>query len=343
MLLSLNSMVRETDIAVDVTISTGRDTDVDCAEDTARLREHVLELMSISVDLSDEGVSVGEGDGGDEERHQAGREPVLAADSMRCGGGGAVQRRHSDRAPSISTRSESESSRKFRAAKTTKVLGERLYKDNERPLLPRICFDNSHNIVAWTHARLVMQNFGERFRFRLELYVIASIAMLVVMMSVGLLVLGMSSNRIETFLAPWFLQTLLSVTMCIGFNVMIMYRGAGVNDALRAHNHSLCTHSLRLHRKIETCHNALLSDTLHGEERTQVQEELESLESVVEKLESMRSVIETNGELKPYRVFGFVAENSLTISILTTAVTFYGIIFSLLFSSESQAVTSVGL
>lgn len=330
-MVSLNSMIRETDLELDVDVSaTGIN---NCAEDEARLQGHVEEIMSISYDLSD--------------TTNHGSHNVLphSDDSMLCSAtlkkmtaARAQVPDRVDRADSVNSLASSTSA----SAKVNKVLGERIYKDNERPLLPRICFDNSHNIVAWVHARLVMQNFGERFRFRLEMYVIASIAMMAVMMAVGLLALGMSSQRLEMLCTPWFLQTLLSVTMCIGFNLLIMHCGASVNEALSAHNHTLCTHSLRLLRKVETLNNALLSDTAPEEERAFIEQRVESLLAVAEKLDSMRSVIETNAELKPFKVFGFVADSSLTVSIFTTAVSFYMILFSLVFTTQGDELASAG-
>lgn len=247
-------------------------------------------------------------------------------------------------APASQTSSSAHTHTTDKQDKRGSVLGERIYRDNELPLLPRINFDHSHNIVAWTHARLVMQNFGERFRFRIELYVIASITMLVIMMAVGLLNMGMAADRMTLFFTPWFLQTLLSVTMCIAFNVAIMHTGSAVNESLESHSQTMCTHSLRLHRKIESLHSAMHCDTSSSTDAltsAALLKEAEKLGEVAEKLEAMRSVVETNTQQRPYKVFGFTAQSSLTVSILTTALSFYGILISLLFNDENQALSAV--
>jgi len=227
------------------------------------------------------------------------------------------------------------------APKRTSVLGERIYKDNQCHMLPRINFNESHNIVAWTHARLVMQNFGERFKFRLEMYVIAAVAMLVVMMVVGLLNLGMSPDRIKLFFTPWFLQTLLSVTMCIGFLIIIMQIGACVNDILMSHTQTLCSHSLRLSRKVEKVQIALAKET-NPAKIAKIEAKIEKLNAVIEKLDSMAQVVDTNNQLKPFKIFGFNAQSSLTMSIMTTAVSFYGVLISLLSNDSSLGdITSI--
>ncbi len=51
------------------------------------------------------------------------------------------------------------------------VIGERFAEHEDDAAFPRISFDHSENVVAWTYSRLVVQNFGERFRFRIDMYV----------------------------------------------------------------------------------------------------------------------------------------------------------------------------
>lgn len=50
-------------------------------------------------------------------------------------------------------------------------IGERLAEDGGRAEIPRVSFDDVDNVLAWTFARLALQNFGDRFRFRIDIYV----------------------------------------------------------------------------------------------------------------------------------------------------------------------------
>lgn len=50
-------------------------------------------------------------------------------------------------------------------------IGERLAEDGGRAEIPRVSFDDVDNVLAWTFARLTLQNFGDRFRFRIDIYV----------------------------------------------------------------------------------------------------------------------------------------------------------------------------
>jgi hypothetical protein len=221
------------------------------------------------------------------------------------------------------------------------VLGEHIYRDNETYLLPRVCFDVPGNVVGWTHARLTIQYFGERFRFRLELYVIAAIAMMLAMMALGLFQMSLAKNRYKLFFEPWFLQTLLSVLMCIGFLIIIMEKGAEINEKLEQHSQSLCAHSLRVYRKIERLQLDLEVET-DDAKRTCLAKQIETMQAAGEKIDGMTAVVDTNTSMKPYKVFGFVASSQLTMSIITTAVSFFGILVTMLSSRDGAVVSSLG-
>jgi hypothetical protein len=63
-------------------------------------------------------------------------------------------------------------------------------------------------------------------------------------------------------------------------------------------------------------------------------ESIEVLEDVLESLDLTRDVVEVNNELRPYKVLGFAASSALTISLITTLLSYYGILFSLYVSSN---------
>jgi low affinity Fe/Cu permease len=324
MMSDLNSMIRLTDIMLYAELSS---ISQELSErELDRVYQRVAEIISIKGS-SEAYVPVKyedpDEDAPDIYRHES-REPNESSVSKQQGTAGAHV------APAVG------------AVGRSCVLGERIYRDNEAHWLPRLSFDESHNIAAWTHARLVMQNFGERFHFRLELYVGAAIAMVLLMMILGLLHLGLSDHRMQTFLTPWCLQSLLSVTMCIAFLVTIIQTGAQVNSKMEQHSQTMCSHALRLNRKAENLRVALFTEA-DKDVREDMERKIEKLNAVAEKLEAMRTIIETNTVTKPFRIFGFTAQSSLTISVLTTAFSFYAILFSLLSNRGSQALSSVAV
>jgi hypothetical protein len=249
------------------------------------------------------------------------------------------------------------------AHKRASVLGERIYKDNEAHLLPRVSFDSTQNIVAWTHARLTMQNYGERFHFRLSLYVICAMFMLVMFMLLGLVHMAAAARPVELFLTPWFMQLLLSVTMVIFFLALIMLTGSCANETLERHSESFSAHGMRIYRKITSLQRDLdalcyhsrceadkkkagtdqaTAESATADKEQTLRDEIDTLHGVLEALDDMRDVVETNTAAKPFKIFGFTASSSLTMSIMTTAFSFYAIIVSMLFKQDSQVLSAMG-
>lgn len=54
---------------------------------------------------------------------------------------------------------------------STHVLGERVVGNFEYAMTPRIDLLLHENPTAWIYARLTIQHFGERFRYRTDIYV----------------------------------------------------------------------------------------------------------------------------------------------------------------------------
>ena len=52
-----------------------------------------------------------------------------------------------------------------------RVLGRVQVKEDEYINLPRLNMKHDSNVVAWTYARMMLQYFGDRFRFRLDIFV----------------------------------------------------------------------------------------------------------------------------------------------------------------------------
>ena len=67
------------------------------------------------------------------------------------------------------------------------------------------------------------------------------------------------------------------------------------------------------------------------------EEEIETLTESLEMLENCKDVIETFAELKPFAIFGFKVEGSLVFTIISTGISFFGVLFSLYSNAEQQA------
>ncbi len=68
----------------------------------------------------------------------------------------------------------------------------------------------------------------------------------------------------------------------------------------------------------------------------------EDLENALKSVERISTVAEVYNNLKPFRVLGMVAQSGLTASILTTALSFYSVIFSMYSTTSSAQEVSQG-
>lgn len=68
----------------------------------------------------------------------------------------------------------------------------------------------------------------------------------------------------------------------------------------------------------------------------------DKLEKALEAVDQARDISEANNELKPFKVLGFPAQSALTISIISTALSFYMIIFSF-YSSGPTSLTQAAV
>lgn len=66
--------------------------------------------------------------------------------------------------PSVSSKSSAQK-------KNSVVLGEKSADNFDVAMIPRVNLLQSENSTAWIYARLTIQNFGERFRFRTDSYI----------------------------------------------------------------------------------------------------------------------------------------------------------------------------
>jgi hypothetical protein len=67
----------------------------------------------------------------------------------------------------------------------------------------------------------------------------------------------------------------------------------------------------------------------------------DQLEHALDTLQEIKDVAEINNELQPFKIVGLVAANSLTVSILTTAISFFGVIFSMSTGNAVPGVSSI--
>lgn len=68
----------------------------------------------------------------------------------------------------------------------------------------------------------------------------------------------------------------------------------------------------------------------------------DELKDALLSVERITKVADINNHLKPFRVFGMVAQSALTVSVLTTALSFYSVIFSMYTDSADSSIGAPG-
>lgn len=241
-------------------------------------------------------------------------------------------------------------------ARRCSIIGEQIARDTYFAVTPRLNLAHPQNIIGWAYCRLVVQNFGERFRVRLNTYVgelcsccycfcficflAITLALLVAMMIVNLEFVITASNRLEAFQSPFFRQCFFTVTMGIAFLAVIFYVGSLVNDELALHSRTIAGHKLKTQYKIREIRAAreVITDP---EEIQASKEEEEKYNEIFESIDAAADIIDVNTELKPFKILGLTAQSALTMSILTTALSFYSIVISLYFGTQNSSLSVV--
>ena len=94
-------------------------------------------------------------------------------------------------------------------------------------LVPQLCINHSENILCWVYARLVLQNFGLRFRHRMDL--VAGINKIYS----KLLVNACPFSYTECFSAIASLDATISFILCYEFiNIYILIAGTIIVNSL---------------------------------------------------------------------------------------------------------------
>eukprot|EP01034_Spumella_vulgaris_P035149 gene35149-43333_t len=207
------------------------------------------------------------------------------------------------------------------------VIGEQIATDNHHAITPRISFQHPQNAICWSYTRLIVQNFGERFRCRLDTYVAFFLVLLVILTTFALGSVFTSTNRQRTFQSTFFLQSFLALTVGVVFMLLFSWSASLVNSELELHSRTLSAHSLKFNYKIQQDQG--------DPESKRTESELETLRRVAESIDAAMGIADVNTTLKPFKILGMTAQPALTMSIATAALSFYGIVGSMYFGTQT--------
>jgi len=215
------------------------------------------------------------------------------------------------------------------------VLGERLARDNGYAMVPRISFEHPQNVIAWVYCRVAIQNFGDRFRHRIDIYVGGTCILAIILMIVSLLNIIMAHDRRAAFGETLFVQSLITVTILIIFILILFQSGAHVNDELNLHKVTLSARELVLLRKklnhFQRCQHV---------QSEEAEEQSEYYQSITEVIQQGLEILSINTELKPFKILGMDAQMALVLSICTASITFYSTLITFYANANNVTATS---
>jgi hypothetical protein len=210
------------------------------------------------------------------------------------------------------------------------VLNEQFASDGSQALIPRVAFEFPENILAWSYLRIVIQSFGQRFRFRTDLYLVFTLLMVIILMVLSLANIIAATDPADVFQSAYTIQAIFTVTVCVIFLVLIAVSGAAVNEELRLHSRTLAARLMKVRAKLMYREPASLAEKQRGEDYDET-----LLKNQAECIENVMRILDINNHLRPFKFLGMTASSALAISIITTTLSFYSVLASFYFGNTT--------
>lgn len=101
--------------------------------------------------------------------------------------------------------------------------------------IPKIKLDCPDNVLAFVYMRMLLCNFGARFRFRLQAYATIVIAIAIILIAFSLFTAITSSEPRLAYNTIVFRQSFIAVSMIFVYLLILVSVGSNVNDCLEEH------------------------------------------------------------------------------------------------------------
>ena len=203
--------------------------------------------------------------------------------------------------------------------------------------IPRIDLDRADNVYSWLYTRLVLQNFGFRVRYRINMFVACMLFFTLVLMLV-IINKVIETKQIETsndddqavrnlVTNVNFVQSMITTAVFTIFGVLLIYFGSIVNEDFSMHRGAISSYVVRNRSRL---YIGKTTGTLS-------EKEMEDLEEAVDALVVAQEAIEINNETNPYKIVGVEPEGGLMASTATIVAGFYSVVFNLMFPSGGDS------
>ena len=202
--------------------------------------------------------------------------------------------------------------------------------------VPRIDLGRADNVYSWLYCRLILQNFGFRVRYRINLFVAVILFFTMVLMLVILNEViekkQYESNNDDARAVKAlvtnvnFVQSMIATAVFTVFAFLLIYFASIVNYEFSLHRGAISSYVVRNRSElyIGKSMNKLSEDEQHH------------LHEAVEALVVAQEAIEINNEANPYKIIGIVPEGGVMASMATVVAGFYSVVFNMMFPGGSD-------
>jgi hypothetical protein len=198
--------------------------------------------------------------------------------------------------------------------------------------IPKLDLDlDASNIYAWLYARLLLQNFGERMLFRMELYVGAYLLVAVALAVIFITGIYSAADPWAVLARPFYIQVAIILFAALLLVQLHIAEAAAVNTEMETHQHSLQLNITKI--------QARLAWKSESESHTTAKD-IEKLKLCVFALENALSATKVSDRSNPLRVFGIPASGGLLTSVTTTSIGVLSSIFAALSKSRASVSSS---
>ena len=174
-----------------------------------------------------------------------------------------------------------------------------------------------------TYSRLILQYFGDRFRFRLDIFVGIIVVTVIILITSGLLIAFEEKNK-EFLTSCFMFQSMFTVFIVFIFLIIFSFTGAQTNDELDHHRGDLTAHIIKAERQRTT----FLSKLQAGYCTKYYEAELERIDNRQKTLETYQNTVSEYNNLKPFTVVGIPARYAITSSVVSVSIAFFSLIYS---------------
>ena len=204
--------------------------------------------------------------------------------------------------------------------------------------IPTLDFYITQNVYAWMYTRLILQNYGRRMLFRMDLYTGFYLLFMLALMAFFVVVIYKSDRpgKIRILSSAVFMQCAFLSAVILFLILILILVADQVNAEYRKHVHTISSISIGMETELAMITGKIRKRREHAHaEVSEVESDkyrMGDLDETIKALSRATAAVKLSNEENPLTVLTVVAAKALALSILSTVfayiITFYSIAVS---------------